>query len=706
MSARGNAGAARIFYSLSSMPSGNARSGSRESRCNVGGDGAPITFYQKALRSHSAPKQQSTVYDDKGTNCGFQSTFFAFFRTKLMKQLFTLFLIVCSCLSVAHGQTLGIGKTQQLLWTYELPSNLSRGPSDILVKGEYYFEKYSLGDKYYVRLVCRIHSIEHQAKFGTLRYRLNGKDYRQDQMHATDGLGMQGFSQLHITSMLASMEVNFLENPKEGNIGDGIAYNVGETSRNSELSKLMLNLAASRLKRLNWEGSQALESRIYNLDKPKIVQPPKQAPALNATKPSSSNRSLPSLTATSSGSKSSGTSQSGSGSGSSSSRSSGSSSSSSSASKSSGSSTSAPQGSFTQAELEAFQRANRPKEEIMAENFVNMYNAASALADEISANRERKAAARARQQASAEAAYNRFLSNARASENSYLRSVDDYNNQLKNPMYMRANIVSKIARVMKAPTIGWDIFLANKAYVNFFGKDIKYIDKKLQVGYNIRDYMTAGSESRFNGISPQFQKIANVKEEPVFYWYNNEYLEHYDVSILLNENNIMTGLEIQLDTRNYQRPKSITQYVADLKVALANDAVQISGNTFLTKDRLYVLDFGFLRMYDLRFFRPDTHFTLFSEAVRSAYGMVLNGEPDNDRDPGGSKVVVSDVLPGSIAASAGLLRGDVIMKIDNQPVARPYEIEMYFSGDLPLSGVELIIERGRKTQRVTITNNK
>lgn len=181
---------------------------------------------------------------------------------------------------ICEGQSLKKSITHQLLWTYELPSSISTGPVDFLVHGSYYFTKESIGNRYFVMLHCNITKIEHQAKFGTLRFRLNGKDYRQDQMNASDGLGMHGFDQLKIKSILARVEVQFLNNSKLANIGDGINYEVGDIDKNADLDKLTLNLAGSRLKNYNSEFNNILIQRINNLNKVKGL------PEISKTKPS------------------------------------------------------------------------------------------------------------------------------------------------------------------------------------------------------------------------------------------------------------------------------------------------------------------------------------------------------------------------------------------------------------------------------------
>lgn len=182
--------------------------------------------------------------------------------------IFIIFKTICYC------QTNNKSITRQFTWVYDLPSSYPKGPLDVTVRGEYYFKKESLGDRYFVRLHCKILSLEFNPVInGTLRYKFNGKEYRQDQLDATDQKGSYGFDQIRITSMRASIDVSFLENSKTVSIGDGIPYEVGDIDKDADLNKLNLELAGSRLTYLNWDGSIDVEQRILNLSKPKVTTP-------------------------------------------------------------------------------------------------------------------------------------------------------------------------------------------------------------------------------------------------------------------------------------------------------------------------------------------------------------------------------------------------------------------------------------------------
>jgi hypothetical protein len=188
---------------------------------------------------------------------------------KIINVLMILITFIAECYSQNSFKSI----TRQFTWVYDLPSSYPKGPLNVTVKGEYYFTKERLGDRYYVRLHCRMISLEFNAVHGTLRYKYNGKEYRQDQLDATDQKGSYGFDQIRITSMRANIDVSFLENSKTVSIGDGIPKEVGDIDKDADLNKLNLELAGSRLTNLNWDGSIDLEQRIQNLSKPKVTTP-------------------------------------------------------------------------------------------------------------------------------------------------------------------------------------------------------------------------------------------------------------------------------------------------------------------------------------------------------------------------------------------------------------------------------------------------
>ena len=65
--------------------------------------------------------------------------------------------------------------------------------------------------------------------------------------------------------------------------------------------------------------------------------------------------------------------------------------------------------------------------------------------------------------------------------------------------------------------------------------------------------------------------------------------------------------------------------------------------------------------------------------------------------PPGGGVVISDVVPGSPAAEAGLEPGDVITQIDNQPVASPSAVESAIAGMRVGDKVAIQYDRGPMT---------
>ena len=75
----------------------------------------------------------------------------------------------------------------------------------------------------------------------------------------------------------------------------------------------------------------------------------------------------------------------------------------------------------------------------------------------------------------------------------------------------------------------------------------------------------------------------------------------------------------------------------------------------------------------------------------------LGVEPDDG-------VVISNVAPGSPAAAAGLRRGDLLLEVDQQPVASPEDVRRLVAGDDP--SVLLLIRRDDRTQYVVVRRSR
>ena len=66
--------------------------------------------------------------------------------------------------------------------------------------------------------------------------------------------------------------------------------------------------------------------------------------------------------------------------------------------------------------------------------------------------------------------------------------------------------------------------------------------------------------------------------------------------------------------------------------------------------------------------------------------------------------MISNVAPGSPAAAAGLRRGDLLLEVDQQPVASPEDVRRLVAGDDP--SVLLLIRRDDRTQYVVVRRSR
>src|SRR5690606_7750722 len=92
------------------------------------------------------------------------------------------------------------------------------------------------------------------------------------------------------------------------------------------------------------------------------------------------------------------------------------------------------------------------------------------------------------------------------------------------------------------------------------------------------------------------------------------------------------------------------------------------------------------------------------EAVYPVIGVRL--EPNDGT--GGARIAVDaedapGVVPGGPAAGAGLLPGDVIVRVDDRPVGTPDELVVYLRSREPGEQVTLVYERDGAEHEVRLT---
>lgn len=168
----------------------------------------------------------------------------------------------------AQSQTSNTSKEMIFLWSYHLPEKYSDGPMDIQVHGTYHFVREKFAGKTIVSIRYNITRLLHTPEFGTLRFKLRNKVYKQNVIDATDGLGVQGFDNLKITSINVRMRAIGLKNARDFNIDSFFNYQseIGEIDENTDLNRISLSYGTSYVTALGYDDSTELRTRIDQMN--------------------------------------------------------------------------------------------------------------------------------------------------------------------------------------------------------------------------------------------------------------------------------------------------------------------------------------------------------------------------------------------------------------------------------------------------------
>jgi putative serine protease PepD len=103
-------------------------------------------------------------------------------------------------------------------------------------------------------------------------------------------------------------------------------------------------------------------------------------------------------------------------------------------------------------------------------------------------------------------------------------------------------------------------------------------------------------------------------------------------------------------------------------------------------------------------------FAVSSNTVRSVVPKLVGGQSiarpyigiqSTDAPGGGAEIVT--VNPGTPGDTAGLRQGDIITKVDGQPVRQSGDVSSLITSKKPGDKVQLEVQRGGRTQKVTLT---
>ena len=361
----------------------------------------------------------------------------------------------------------------------------------------------------------------------------------------------------------------------------------------------------------------------------------------------------------------------------------------------------------------AASEAKAERNRLAVESTVQIMNAAAPLIEEWAAERERKWAAE-------RAAYARHQSIVDDNKIAYSNLVASTNNFLfQNQNNYQTMLNLSLPDVLTLPPITWEEALGTADYNGYFGKDVSFVSKKTRE----RSVFLMGASLTADLKNDKVEKVSlptvfthqELKvvdhDNSMYYWVKTDFFDH-NTEFIFDNNNIMVGTRLILHTDYQEGQIHIKDYYDDLIKNIGTKYFMASGNTFVTNDKIFVLDFNHLDIYDLNYLDPNTFFNFPKE-----FKYYFN--PDNCLECinqigikiQGTKLVskklnedveIKQVFPNSLAEQNNLLPGDIILKINDIPIKHPYHVQWYFQGFPNEKTINLKIKRANKIENILI----
>jgi hypothetical protein len=285
-------------------------------------------------------------------------------------------------------------------------------------------------------------------------------------------------------------------------------------------------------------------------------------------------------------------------------------------------------------------------------------------------------------------------------------------------------VVKQIPYLLAQPSPTWETLLGSPKYAAVFGKDLAYIAQNCKPkvwGKNkITKDVSSGEMSMYTcgtDFLKDFYGAYSDIDYPFNYYLDNVPLKDYTCYFIFDENNIVIGIKIEIDTYystlNYNA-LSVDKYIQDIKNKIGNNYIPINGNTFLLKDKLIIFNYDDIVMYDMNYFYDKIRFNFpndylnieklsngqfklnsagirFKRAVESGAlqskklqtGSIAHWMKDKIYESyviSEKGIIVDRVTPGSIADKAGLKDDDIITELRGEKVIMPYMFQLMMLG--------------------------
>lgn len=314
----------------------------------------------------------------------------------------------------------------------------------------------------------------------------------------------------------------------------------------------------------------------------------------------------------------------------------------------------------------------------------------------------------------------RYKEKVELDREAYSNFVTSQNNSLfKNLSNYQAMLKLMVPKVLSSKSITWEDIIGSPDYNNAFGKDVKSISRKLKITLP-KDKAKSPIENVSADELPKHFSHSNLyyayANQTFFYWVKDDFYEHSQAYIF-DSNDVLVGIKMALHTSSREDkafPSSLYEYLPlksyydDLKKNTNGNYFLADAKTLITRDKIFILDFESLTIYDLKYFDVNTLFNLpndfkpyFKSRDVNKIGIKFQGFRE-DETKKITKVRITEVDKNSAAGKAGLMPGDLILSVNDMVIDFPFHLQWYFLAFPDERNINLKIERDKKIDHISI----
>jgi hypothetical protein len=315
-------------------------------------------------------------------------------------------------------------------------------------------------------------------------------------------------------------------------------------------------------------------------------------------------------------------------------------------------------------------------------------------------------------------------------ENLYRDYCTETNKTLSDWQYYSKNVLQKIPLLLNNTSPSWESILGSEKLPIAFGKNAQFIKenfnsytvgdrlvlKRLEQGY-LKFMNTPTSFFDFYAATVQVDYKYNYFMDGV----NISKTHHHSCEFIYNEDDIVIGILIDIDTYYMGDAVPIQSYFRDILSKIGPNYVMLDANTFLLKDKLIYFEYDQIQMYDLNYLNDhiwikwpmqylNVEFLSKGKAKPKVVGIGFNTDSAKSGalSPGLEKVkktiynpsgqapfleknfskyilnekgiILKQVLKDNKAEKAGLQANDIISVANGIPVTSPYIFQLIVAG--------------------------